>query len=42
LGETPFEGIPVLALVSAGGTEGENESELAQAIDVALSAAAAA
>jgi CheY-like chemotaxis protein len=35
-GEKPFEGIPVLALVGAG-TKGENDVELTQAIDVALS-----
>lgn len=35
--ETPFEGIPVLALVGAGrGPGGETDEELAQAIDVAL------
>jgi CheY-like chemotaxis protein len=36
-GESPFEGIPVLALVGAG-KKGESESELVQAIDIALSA----
>jgi CheY-like chemotaxis protein len=42
-GETPFEGIPVLALVGAGrNADGESETELAEAIGLALGSASAA